>query len=329
MLTNLLTLSGVYAMNSTMIPRENITSLGFMNLELLSSYRGCNSIETGRILYSQMQNIVRDLSAETHLEVGSEFSNFCAYGFRIYPLAGNIKGKERKVKLLYFYFDQMRSLVPLHVFEEYTVAFNKGQLDTCYSILGHVYESQRIEEVAYIKALNTRKAMQNKGESGVLFVDTTTTQTYFLKYFTDASSSNGEIIVVPNGGLCVEKFLSFSLYLVDRIVQTSANKTTILDTKKKIFNGITTKRGNTTITVAFTSSPIAQLIVYKYYVYCMLCLEIYGVPQDQIIEFSNEFIKVMFEKSSDSNVLIADKECGIVYYASQILLSSVSKSSAE
>ncbi|OQS53967.1 hypothetical protein EHP00_1737 [Ecytonucleospora hepatopenaei] len=319
MLTNLLSITGVFG--AGFIPKNgNDLAIGMLNKGIFSYLKVFGNISAGSEMYKKMKQIVTSTCTDSCITLGPEYSCFCNLGIRIYPLVNIKDTKGREIKLLNFYFDQMRSLVPAYIFNEYNSAYKAGKYDTCYSLLGLVYENRRTcVENTYIKALNKKSEEEKNGKSGILFVDTVNGKMYLLECRSMGTDPN--ILILPNNSMCLETFLSFSLYLIDRIVQTSENSAMIMEVKRLLFEKYSVDVIGSDITICLATAPVTQLVVYKFYVYCMLTFEIFGVSSQDISTFSEEFKKNIFKSASVDAIVVKD-ECYITKYISCILFGN-------
>lgn len=299
---------------------------GLMRLCMFSNdafYRGM-----GESVYNRINQVIAEIGQEpsTGIQISKDASDFSAFGFYIIPYSRKGTFHTHHLNnLLYYLFDTARSVVPPQLFDEYIKEFEAGRLDICYGLLNSVYGCVYTDELTYLMALRTKEKMVMSQESGVLFVDTQKNKVY--KMVTSQNLSHPRVLIVPNGTMNVYKFLTFSLYLIDKMIEDSQYKDLLEKLKSRLFYGINVDvntNGSKIECVSTTGyTPIVNIVAYKYFVYLVLSLEIFCVPEAAVYEFVNELEKVMFEESCTQYIVKSNS--GMIPYLRNILIAKKSE----
>lgn len=328
---NFLTSLSVILSYSQGMKTEAYDNLIVHNLRLFNQYallESCSVARTGCELFKHMKDLIRDICCDSEsIEESECVSEFIAFNFII---SGICKSKdnfdiERKKAVLYQFFDQQRSLVPPMIFEDYDNAFIRNELDKCYSLLNVAYGELTKEEMAYIKAYKYRDTLRTtEHSSGILFVDLVNVKMYFMKVENCLKSRLNEnnVLLVPNGIFNLYKFYSYTMYLIDKIVETSQYCKLIQGYKNHILYEQPVDCENKTIgeIEVLATTPSIRILAYKFLTYCILSMEISGLSPKEIKESADIIVSELFD--TYESCLVVKNDSNIVSYLLEIVLNN-------
>ena len=279
------------------------------------------SFEHGQELYVEINNVIEAINANA-----SEIKGDCIFeslGFKIIPLSDlAMKERKRLLSLLYFYFDQMRSIMPPATYDAYEREFRASNLDKCLSIIQSVYGARNVAECAFMKAHAQRETLEKTKHDGLLFVDLNTAKTFFLDFKRKTNGKN-KVLIVPNGFLNLFTFYTYSLHLIDKMIETSNYEYQINTVKEHLFGGRSIQvTENTTWHSEVAGAPIAKILAFKHYVYCMFSLEVLGLPARDVKEIGDELKNKMFQQVGGCKVYMIKEELNLAKFLGNVCFST-------
>ncbi|KAL6121408.1 hypothetical protein NUSPORA_01667 [Nucleospora cyclopteri] len=271
-------------------------NLGFftINTSNITQYSKTLSFKLGQDLFKRIRKILDSffLKRSIPMTPTNVISYFPIVNISLQAISCENITSEQDITLLYFFLDQMRTLISPEFHDIYTTAFESRNFDTCFSLLNMVFGTLSTEERAFLRAYSTRNQLVNQGKTGVLFVDVYNNLLYFsefLPHFSSTRPSDKQILMIPNGILDIYKFYTYSMYLIDYMVKGSIFQERIEEIKAFIFAPY--DNGSDLPQIRCDNIAI-RVLAFKFIVYHYISLELSGMEYTKV----NEFMAIVYQK---------------------------------